>query len=325
MQGTGEFLCLRPSDRLDSRFLKYVTLSHPWLEHAGMSSYGSKMPRTSWQHMSDYRLPELEIGEQRRIADFLDDRVSRIDRIVAARREQSALISAHETADLQELFDSCARRFGEIRLGHALNGLEQGWSPQAEARPAGLGEWGVMRSGCVNGGEFHAKDNKALPDGLDPAMTYEIQGGDLLMSRASGSLDLIGSVAVVPLDVRERLLLCDKIYRLTPGPDWSANFLAPMLRSRGNRDRVRLGVSGAEGMANNLPSGVIRGLRVPAATRNGQITVIEQAEALAKESGLMRAKLARSIDLLTEYKSSLITAAVTGELDVTTAGSNIPG
>jgi len=32
-----------------------------------------------------------------------------------------------------------------------------------------------------------------------------------------------------------------------------------------------------------------------------------------------------SIDLMTEYKQSLITAAVTGELDVTTAGSGIPG
>jgi type I restriction enzyme S subunit len=37
------------------------------------------------------------------------------------------------------------------------------------------------------------------------------------------------------------------------------------------------------------------------------------------------ATLARSIGLLAEYKSSLITAAVAGELDVTTAGSGIPG
>ena len=35
--------------------------------------------------------------------------------------------------------------------------------------------------------------------------------------------------------------------------------------------------------------------------------------------------LRRSISLLTEYKSSLITAAVNGEIDVTTAGSGIPG
>ena len=33
--------------------------------------------------------PHLE--EQRRIADFLDDRVARIDQIIAARREQSGM------------------------------------------------------------------------------------------------------------------------------------------------------------------------------------------------------------------------------------------
>jgi type I restriction enzyme S subunit len=31
------------------------------------------------------------------------------------------------------------------------------------------------------------------------------------------------------------------------------------------------------------------------------------------------------VHLLNEYKQALITAAVTGELDVTTAGSGIPG
>lgn len=34
--------------------------------------------------------------------------------------------------------------------------------------------------------------------------------------------------------------------------------------------------------------------------------------------------LTRSIELLTEYKQSLITAAVTGQLDVTTASTRIP-
>ena len=48
--------------------------------------------------------------------------------------------------------------------------------------------------------------------------------------------------------------------------------------------------------------------------------------ASAAEEGQRLAKaLERSIELFAEYKSSLITAAVTGELDVSTAGSSIPG
>ena len=145
------------------------------------------------------------------------------------------------------------------------------------------------------------------------------------MSRASGSLDLIGSVAVVPADVRRRLLLCDKIYRLFPDSGWTSEFLAPMMRTHSNRELIRLGVSGAEGMANNLPSGVIRDLKIPAATPEVQQQVALEAMSLASQAEGFNTALARSIELLTEYKSSLITAAVTGELDVSTAGSSIPG
>ncbi len=60
-------------------------------------------------------------------------------------------------------------------------------------------------------------------------------------------------------------------------------------------------------------------------------TVAEQDAILDTVGALDRAvsdsmrSLEASIGLLTEYKQSLITAAVTGDLDVTTAGSGIPG
>ena len=42
-------------------------------------------------------------------------------------------------------------------------------------------------------------------------------------------------------------------------------------------------------------------------------------------TGRTTLELRRSTTLLSEYKQSLITAAVTGDLDVTSAGSGIPG
>ena len=181
-----------------------------------------------------------------------------------------------------------------------------------------------MRSGCVNGGHFRPDDNKRLPEEIAPRTEYELHAGDLLMSRASGSLELIGSVAVVPEGVRDRLLLCDKIYRISPMDAWRADFLAPMLRSPRNRDRIRVGVSGAEGMANNLPSGVIRDLRIPLVPHSEQISVVRSAARLSEEDRRNADHLRRSIELLTEYRTSLITAAVWGGFAVTT-GSGVSG
>ena len=286
---------------------------------------GSTFQAVTVDDLLDFRVPNRSLDEQQRIADFLDDRVARIDQIIAARKTQVASVKQDRAAYLQGEFTAAAVGHGTARLGYLLSNLEQGWSPQADATPAEGGRWGVMRAGSVNGGFFRAGDNKALPEGLEPRTEYEIHGGDILMSRASGSPELIGSVAVVPQDVRPKLLLPDKLYRLTLLPGWSADFVVGMLRAHENRERIRLGISGAEGMANNLPSGVIRGLRVPQLSLRAQGEAVGRLAARQQADRNFEAGTTRSIELLTEYKQSLITAAVTGEFDVTTASTRIPG
>ena len=56
-----------------------------------------------------------------------------------------------------------------------------------------------------------------------------------------------------------------------------------------------------------------------------QAYIADILDARVADTSRQTALIARSIDLLNEYKQSLITAAVTGELDVTTADSGIPG
>lgn len=314
-------------DVVEPRYLHHLVRSQPYRDQYNLfvranTTFDRRIQQDDIDQMPLW-LPRLQ--EQRRIADFLDDRVARIHQIISARRSQIELLKKASRARLQDLQDEWSEKHGWTRLSRALRGLEQGWSPQAEAVPAPFDEWGVMRAGCVNGGIFREDDNKRLPDGVEPKTRYEIRPGDLLMSRASGSLDLIGNVAVVPDSVRGRLLLCDKVYRLSPDDGWSSSFLATMLRTHKNRELIRLGVSGAEGMANNLPSGVIRGLVVPTVPAGQQSVSTAIASGIESAARLGEARLAMSVDLLQEYKQALITAAVTGEIDVTTAKSGIPG
>jgi type I restriction enzyme S subunit len=320
----GFLVRFRPSDRTDPRFLSYVARSGPFQGTISSDALVSTIQNFNADKYANISIPNLPIEEQTRIADFLDEQVFRIDDIIAARRGQIAELRSLGMSRLQGMADEQGRAHGWTRLRHALRTIEQGWSPQADARPAADDEWGVMRSGCVNGGVFRESDNKALPGGLAARAEYELRPGDLLLSRASGSMDLIGSVAVVPADARPRLILCDKIYRLTPAEGWLPEFLAPMLRTTQNRQLIRLGVSGAEGMANNLPTGVIRDLLVPRTpTRHQAAVVVELAEDGRVVTGTVQAS-ERSIELLNEYKQSLITAAVTGELDVSAASGRIP-
>ena len=109
--------------------------------------------------------------------------------------------------------------------------IEQGWSPECLGRPATMDEWGVVKSGCVNRGVFVEQENKALPETLAPIPEYEIRVGDVLMSRASGSPELVGSTAYI-FSTRPRLMLSDKIFRIEPEPSIDREFFVLVFNSR---------------------------------------------------------------------------------------------
>lgn len=329
-----DYLVLRPTRDVLGAYLHYAFRSE-WfvgqmtsrIRGIGSVELGSvRTPRINASDLLEIDVELPSVSMQRRIADFLDNQVARIDNLASTRSKQGDLISEYLQSMVQAEWQLLVSRYGTIRSGYRLLGMEQGWSPETEAREADETEWAVMRAGCANGGDFNEADHKALPSHLSPRREYEIRAGDLLMSRASGSPDLIGSVAVVPAGVRPRLLLPDKIYRLTPDPSRiDKSFMAAMLRSPAARKDIKSGISGAEGMANNLPSSVIRSIRIPCVPREDQAGVAANIGRLEQQAARGHALLQASCDRLIELKRSLVTSAVMGEFDVSSAdGSQVP-
>lgn len=313
-----------PHAGIDKNWLRYAI---DWsIEHFTSLMHGSAMTHITQPMMREVRVPTPPLAEQRRIADFLDDQVTRIDNTIAARTHEQDLVAELYSSKLGEFWHCLAAQHGTVRLGYLLARMEQGWSPDAEAREAEDAEWAVMRAGCINGGSFNEADHKALGPETEPRRQYEITAGDLLMSRASGSLDLIGSTAVVPDSVRPRLLLPDKIYRLVPSDTRAiAHFLASMIRSPAARHHIRLGVSGAEGMANNLPSALVRSIPLPAVPFSQQQTATKHWLKSEKDRDAAIRSMQTCAALLDQLKRSLVTAAVSGEFDVSSAnGSRVP-
>jgi len=90
---SGHYICFRPRHGEDPRFLDWLLRSGVYtLEYARMS----RGVRPGQIEIDNDELHGLRIalppyGEQRRIADFLDAETARIDRIIAIRQQQSAL------------------------------------------------------------------------------------------------------------------------------------------------------------------------------------------------------------------------------------------
>ena len=111
-------LRLRPRAGItDGRYLAW------WARHAhGSGLIAAVSSGANIQHLGSDGLKRLQVDvppleEQRRIADFLDDQVARIDRIIAARRDQQILAREAHSTSLQGVFDALVERFGEGRVG----------------------------------------------------------------------------------------------------------------------------------------------------------------------------------------------------------------
>ena len=332
--GTTELHVLRPSPRLDPAFLFYLTISHPFRSIGAAHMYGAGgQKRVPDDFVRDFRHPIPPPDEQRAIAAFLDRETARIDALIEKKRRQiellhekrAALISHAVTKGLDPnapMKDSGLDWLGSIpshwmirRFRFDLTSIEQGWSPQCDNSLAELHEWGVLKVGCVNGTEFDESEHKRLPDELEPRTAYEIKPGDILMSRAN-TTELLGS-AVLVRKVRPRLLLCDKLYRMRVDPRLlDSEFVVYAFGSHATRYQFERDATGASASMKNIGQDTIKALLMPRPPVDEQRDIVQVLSAQCERVHQVVVMVSTSIDRLREYRTALISAAVTGKLDV---------
>ena len=144
-----------------------------------------------------------------------------------------------------------------------------------DSMPAALDEWGVLKAGCVNDWDFDPDENKRLPDNVKPLPQYEVRQGDVLMSRANTTA-LLGSTALVG-EVRPRLLISDKIYRLDVNDlTLCREYLVAFLRSPMGRYEFERDATGASNSMQNIGQDSVRNLWIPIPPIEEQRAIVSQ-------------------------------------------------
>jgi type I restriction enzyme, S subunit len=330
--GIGRGLCaIRFGPVVDLRFGFYaLSTTRKLLDSVAT---GSTYDAVTTSHVGD--LPQVlpSEPEQRAIAAFLDRETARIDALVAKKErliellqeQRTALITRAVTKGLDPtvpMKDSGVEWLGEIpahwevlRLKEMVTGIEQGWSPLCENRQADGSEWGVLKVGCVNGEHFDESEHKALPAELPPIPEYEIRPGDILMSRAN-TRELLGSAALVRR-VRPRLLLCDKLYRIRVlHKRVLPEFVVRAVSSHAARFQLEREATGASASMQNISQGTISTLLLPLPSADQQRRIVGFLDREATRIDALIAKVRDAIELLKELRTAVISAAVTGKIDV---------
>jgi type I restriction enzyme S subunit len=201
-----------------------------------------------------------------------------------------------------------------IRLKYLTNVFEQGWSPQCEARLVEGNEYGVLKVGCVNSGCFDPLEHKALPENLKPQKQYLVKKNDLLISRAN-TKGLVGSSAVVEKDY-DNLILCDKLYRLRFRSHVNPYLISEFIRAPMVRKQIELSASGASHSMQNIGQDTIKELFVAFPPESETQHLIAFIKNKIRIFNSLIDLSHRQVVLLQERRTALISAAVTGKIDV---------
>lgn len=326
---------LVPLDGVDARYLRYwLTARRTDLQAAGS---GSTFMELSAEALMRVEIPGRSKSEQQRIADFLDDQVARIDHVNAARRLQSQLLQDSVASGIHAAVTGADQPNREpSRLAWAKS-LPANWPSVRLALVARIGtghtpsrshpeywrDCDIPWLTTTDVYKFRYQQVDSLdrtevmisPLGLANSSAVVHPAGTVALSRTSGSAGfaiLMGCSMATSQDFAT----------WTPGPRLRSEYLLWCLRAM-HRDLMGRLAMGSTHLTIYFPD--LLSIRVPLPPLESQADAIGAIRSLMSSGRSMSAAMEQSIIRLDELKRSLITAAVMGEFDVSSAdGSRVP-
>ncbi|MFF1942479.1 restriction endonuclease subunit S [Rhodococcus qingshengii] len=188
---------------------------------------------------------------------------------------------------------------------------DSGWSPRCLVEQAGPGEWGVLKTSAVSRGVFDKVANKKLPQALQPRPQLEVQPGEFVMIRASGSKGLVGRGAIVT-ETESHLMLSDKHIRLSFLSEASTRYWA-ILNDSTEVQRYYAAESSGTSTMSNVTRDRIGALTVPVPPLDEQVRIAETVDALFALCDELEKQLMVAKTLSRDLGSSVVANATSAD------------
>ncbi|WCM93165.1 restriction endonuclease subunit S [Acidovorax sp. NCPPB 2350] len=328
-EAVGDFHVLRPNKTLDSRFFQYQVLNKSFIDITDGSTFGSKMPRASWEFLGNMPLALPSLDEQRIVAAFLDRETAKIDALIAEQEKLIDLLAEKRQATISHavtrgldpsapMKDSGVAWLGEVpahwkikRMKHLVREGIAG--PYGSSLTKSMYEASGYR---VYGQQQVIPDNFSIGDyyisdiKFAEMSRYRVKPDDVLIS----VMGTIGRAAVVPTDaepgiINPRLVLYRVINDLI-----FPRYLQCFLNNSTSQRYFSLAAQGTTMEGLNMVT--VGELYVALPPLNEQVEILELIRQEELKINQLLAESARAIALLKERRSALIAAAVTGQIDV---------
>lgn len=312
------FAVVRPGQDLDHNFASYALQSEDFIEQVVAESQGISYPAITSERLGciPVSLPPRE--KQPAIADYLDRETARIDELVAEKEKMLALLE-------------------EKRNALITRAVTRGLDPKATMKDSGVAwlggfpnTWTQERAKVL----FSVRDERS-EDGTEELLTVSHltgvtprAGKDVFMFKAESQEGYkkcypgdfvvntlwawMGAMGIV----REPGIVSPDYHVYVTGPRYLPDYFDYLCRSGPFVAEVNRHSKGVWSSRLRLYPEVFFNIRLPVPPPEEQRAIVEALNTELSEARELETALKQSINLLTERRTALITAAVTGQIDV---------
>jgi type I restriction enzyme S subunit len=329
-EAIGDFHVLRPIDQ-HPEYLGYLLRAKEIVSVVDGSTYGSKMPRASWDFLGSVVVAFPPFDEQSAIAAFLDRETAKIDALVTEQEQLIALLKEKRQAVISHavtkglnpnapMKDGGIEWLGQIpahwstlplkavSMGEGTVFIDGDWIESKDIAEDGIR---YITTGNVGEGIYKEQGSGFISDETFKALNCtEVMPGDVLISR----LNLpIGRACIVP-DLGARIVTSVDNVIVRTGDHVNRAYLTLLLSAKSFFAHTETLARGTT--MQRISRTVLGNIRIclPAVEEQAEI-----AEYLREQTGKLDALMAEAqsaITLLQERRAALISAAVTGKIDV---------
>jgi type I restriction enzyme, S subunit len=297
-------------------------------------SAGTAVGTLNRNYIHDSTIAVPSSDEQKSIAAFLDRETERIDQLIAKKERQigllqekgSALISHAVTKGLNpkaKMKDSSIEWLGEIPEHWKLIPLKRLLTQNSDAIKTGpfgsqllssemlSGEVKVYNQRNIIDRDFDGGDNYISAGKYAELKAFAIMPGDVLVTTRG----TIGRCVLFP-EKAEEGILHPCLMRVQADQHKLVREYLSMLIQDGGIVQLQLALMSNATTIAVIYSETLKNVLIPTPPINEQRIILSQINESKERIELLSGKVAASIEKLQEYRTAIISAAVTGKIDV---------
>jgi type I restriction enzyme, S subunit len=324
-EAVGDFHVMRPAADFHGRYAQYQMLSRDFINVVNGSTYGSKMPRASWEFVGGMPVTAPPYPEQAHIAAFLDRETAKIDALVAEQRRLMELLEEKRQAVISHAVSRGLDPEAPMKASGIewLGDIPAHWDCAVLTRIASRVVVGIAEAATyayVDDGTPIVRSTNVRPGrivggilSVDPAFaegrgSKRMRAGDLVTVRTGSP----GITAVIPPTMDGCHCFTMLVTTLEAGA--TPEYYCYWMNSDPAQCYFRLEGWGSAQVNISVP--ILKALPVPIPPTEEQEELVAYLDAETSRLDALAAQAKCAIDLLQERRSALISAAVTGQIDV---------